>query len=184
MSRSPAVLPARLPAERLGERPHITVVGFALSAESVLWAVITVYTQSGGVRLTPKSGSSWHVKSLIYHGRRNKMIKTERGTTTMNGSLEELIKDYLIILAVFKEKMLAGTFTYIEDVEEVQVMLQEAADIPCDIINEHCLDADAVEVVYDAIKEICEDFRDYHADLLNGFDKDAEIRSTCESMEV
>nr|DAU75675.1 MAG TPA: hypothetical protein [Caudoviricetes sp.] len=112
------------------------------------------------------------------------MIKTERGTTTMNGSLEELIKDYLIILAVFKEKMLAGTFTYIEDVEEVQVMLQEAADIPCDIINEHCLDADAVEVVYDAIKEICEDFRDYHADLLNGFDKDAEIRSTCESMEV
>ena len=97
------------------------------------------------------------------------MIKTEKGaTTTMNGSLEELIKDYLIILAVFKEKMLAGTFTYIEDVEEIQVILQEAADIPCGIINEHCLDADAVEAVKDVIKEICEDFRDYHADLLRG----------------
>lgn len=86
----------------------------------------------------------------------------------MNGSLEELIKDYLIILAVFKEKMLAGTFTYIEDVEEMQVELQEAADIPCSIINEHCLDADAVEAVKDVIKEICEDFRDYHADPLRG----------------
>ena len=112
------------------------------------------------------------------------MIKTERGTTAMNGSLEELINDYLIILAVFKKKVLAGTLTYIEDVEEVQVELQEAADIPCGIINEHCLDADAVEAVKDVIKEICEDFRDCHADLPNGFDKDAEIRSTCESMEV
>lgn len=102
----------------------------------------------------------------------------------MNGSLEELIKDYLIILAVFKEKMLAGTFTCMEDVEEMQIVLQEAADIPCGIINEHCLDADAVEAVKDVIKEICEDFRDCHADLPNGFDKDAEIRSTCESMEV
>lgn len=90
------------------------------------------------------------------------MIKTERGTTTMNGSLEELIRDYLIILSVFKEKMLAGTFTYIEDVEEIQVILQEAADIPCGIINEHCLDADAVEAVKDVIKEICEDFREFH----------------------
>lgn len=96
------------------------------------------------------------------------MIKTEKGATTMNGSLEELIKDYLIILAVFKEKMLAGTFTYMEDVEEIQVMLQEAADISCGIINEHCLDADAVEAVKDVIKEICEDFRDYHADPLRG----------------
>lgn len=92
------------------------------------------------------------------------MIKTERGTTTMNGSLEELIKDYLIILAVFKEKMLAGTFTYMEDVEETQVMLQEAADISCGIINEHCLDAEAVEAVKDVIKEICEEFREFHAD--------------------
>ena len=92
------------------------------------------------------------------------MIKTERGTTTMNGSLEELIKDYLIILAVFKEKMLAGTFTYMEDVEEMQVVLQEAADISCGIINEHCLDADAVEAVKDVIKEICEEFREFHAD--------------------
>ena len=73
------------------------------------------------------------------------MIKTERGTTTMNGSLEELIKDYLIILSVFKEKLLAGTFTYMEDVEEMQV-----------------------EAVKDVIKEICEDFRDYHADPLRG----------------
>lgn len=86
----------------------------------------------------------------------------------MNGSLEELIKDYLIILSVFKEKMLAGTFTYMEDVEEIQVILQEAADIPCGIINEHCLGADAVEAVKDAIKEICEDFRDCHADPLRG----------------
>lgn len=89
------------------------------------------------------------------------MIKTERGTTTMNGSLEELIKDYLIILAVFKEKMLAGTFTCMEDVEEMQVELQEAADISCGIINEHCLDAEAVK---DVIKEICEEFRELHAD--------------------
>lgn len=96
------------------------------------------------------------------------MIKTERGTTTMNGSLEELIKDYLIILAVFKEKILAGTFTYMEDVEEIQVMLQEAADISCGIINEHCLDVEAIEAVKDVIKEICEDFRDYHADPLRG----------------
>lgn len=92
------------------------------------------------------------------------MIKTERGTTTMNGSLEELIKDYLIILAVFKEKMLAGTFTCMEDVEEMQVELQEAADISCGIINEHCLDAEAVEAVKDVIKEICEEFRELHAD--------------------
>lgn len=92
------------------------------------------------------------------------MIKTERGATTMNGSLEELIKDYLIILAVFKEKMLAGTFTYIEDVEEMQVELQEAADISCGIINEHCLDAEAVEAVKDVIREICKDFCDWHAD--------------------
>ena len=92
------------------------------------------------------------------------MIKTERGTTTMNGSLEELIKDYLIILAVFKEKMLAGTFTCMEDVEEMQVELQEAADISCGIINEHALDADAVEAVKDVIKEICEEFRELHAD--------------------
>lgn len=92
------------------------------------------------------------------------MIKTEKGATTMNGSLEELIKDYLIILAVFKEKMLAGTFTYMEDVEEMQVMLQEAADISCGIINEHCFDADAVEAVKDVIKEICEEFREFHAD--------------------
>lgn len=92
------------------------------------------------------------------------MIKTEKGATTMNGSLEELIKDYLIILAVFKEKMLAGTFTYMEDVEETQVMLQEAADISCGIINEHCLDAEAVEAVKDVIKEICEEFRELHAD--------------------
>lgn len=92
------------------------------------------------------------------------MIKTERGTTTINGSLEELIKDYLIILAVFKEKMLAGTFTYMEDVEEMQVILQEAADISCSIINEHCLDAEAVEAVKDVIKEICEEFREFHAD--------------------
>lgn len=82
----------------------------------------------------------------------------------MNGSLEELIKDYLIILAVFKEKMLAGTFTCMEDVEEMQVELQEAADISCGIINEHCLDADAVEAVKDVIKEICEEFREFHAD--------------------
>ena len=81
----------------------------------------------------------------------------------MNGSLEELIKDYLIILAVFKEKMLAGTFTYMEDVEETQVMLQEAADISCGIINEHGLDAEAVEAVKDVIKEICEEFREFHA---------------------
>lgn len=92
------------------------------------------------------------------------MIKTERGSTTMNGSLEELIKDYLIILAVFKEKMLAGTFTCMEDVEEMQVELQEAADIPCSIINEHCLDAEAVEAVKDVIKEICEEFREFYAD--------------------
>ena len=92
------------------------------------------------------------------------MIKTERGTTTMNGSLEELIKDYLIILAVFKEKMLAGTFTCMEDVEEMQVELQEAADISCGIINEHCLDAEAVEAVKDVIKEICEEFRELYAD--------------------
>lgn len=92
------------------------------------------------------------------------MIKTEKGATTMNGSLEELIKDYLIILAVFKEKMLAGTFTYMEDVEEMQVELQEAADISCGIINEHCLDAEAVEAVKDVIKEICEEFRELHAD--------------------
>lgn len=92
------------------------------------------------------------------------MIKTERGSTTMNGSLEELIKDYLIILAVFKEKMLAGTLTCMEDVEEMQVELQEAADISCDIINEHALDAEAVEAVKDVIREICEDFREYHAD--------------------
>ena len=92
------------------------------------------------------------------------MIKTEKGATTMNGSLEELIKDYLIILAVFKEKMLAGTFTCMEDVEEMQVELQEAADISCGIINEHCLDADAVEAVKDVIKEICEEFREFHAD--------------------
>lgn len=90
----------------------------------------------------------------------------------MNGSLEELINDYLIILAVFKEKMLAGTFTYMEDVEEIQVMLQEAADIPCGIINGRCLDADAVEAVKDVIKEICEDFRDYHADPLRGGSND------------
>lgn len=96
------------------------------------------------------------------------MIKTEKGATTMNGSLEELINDYLIILAVFKEKMLAGTFTCMEDVEEMQVELQEAADIPCGIINEHALDAEAVEVIRDVIKEICEDFRDYHADPLRG----------------
>lgn len=82
----------------------------------------------------------------------------------MNGSLEELIKDYLIILSVFKEKMLAGTFTYMEDVEEMQVVLQEAADIPCGIINEHCLDAEAIEAVKDVIKKICEDFREFHAD--------------------
>ena len=82
----------------------------------------------------------------------------------MNGSLEELIKDYLIILAVFKEKMLAGTFTYMEDVEETQVMLQEAADISCGIINEYCLDAEAIEAVKDVIKEICEEFRELHAD--------------------
>ena len=82
----------------------------------------------------------------------------------MNGSLEELIKDYLIILAVFKEKMLAGTFTCMEDVEEMQVELQEAADISCGIINEHALDADAVEAVKDVIKEICEEFRELHAD--------------------
>ena len=82
----------------------------------------------------------------------------------MNGSLEELIKDYLIILAVFKEKMLAGTFTYMEDVEEMQIALQEAADISCGIINEHCLDAEAVEEVKDVIKEICEEFRELHAD--------------------
>lgn len=100
------------------------------------------------------------------------MIKTEKGATTMNGSLEELIKDYLIILAVFKEKMLAGTFTYMEDVEEIQVMLQEAADISCGIINEHCLDAEAVEAVKDVIKEICEDFRDCHADPLRGGSND------------
>lgn len=100
------------------------------------------------------------------------MIKTEYGETIMNGSLEELINDYLIILAVFKKKVLAGTFTYMEDVEEMQVVLQEAADIPCDIINEHRLDADAVEAVYDAIKEICEDFRDYHADPLRGVRND------------
>nr|DAJ68263.1 MAG TPA: hypothetical protein [Caudoviricetes sp.] len=125
---------------------------------------MTVYTQYGGVSLTPKSGVGWHVKSLLYHGRRNKMIKTEKGATTMNGSLEELIKDYLIILAVFKEKMLAGTFTCMEDVEEMQVELQEAADISCGIINEHCLDADAVEAVKDVIKEICEEFREFHAD--------------------
>lgn len=100
------------------------------------------------------------------------MIKTEKGATTMNGSLEELIKDYLIILAVFKEKMLAGTFTYMEDVEEIQVMLQEAADISCGIINEHCLDAEAVEAVKDVIKEICEDFRDCHADPLRGGNND------------
>lgn len=92
------------------------------------------------------------------------MIKTERGTTTVNGSLEELIKDYLIILSVFKKKMLAGTFTCMEDVEEMQVELQEAADISCGIINEHCLDADAVEAVKDVIKEICEEFREFHAD--------------------
>ena len=92
------------------------------------------------------------------------MIKTERGTTTINGSLEELIKDYLIILAVFKEKMLAGTFTYMEDVEEMQVMLQEAADVSCGIINERCLDAEVVEAVKDVIKEICEEFREFHAD--------------------
>ena len=100
------------------------------------------------------------------------MIKTERGTTTMNGSLEELIKDYLIILSGFKEKLLAGTFTYMEDVEEMQVELQEAADIPCGVINEHALDADAVEAVKDVIKEICEDFRDYHADPLRGVSND------------
>lgn len=90
----------------------------------------------------------------------------------MNGSLEELIKDYLIILAVFKEKMLAGTFTCMEDVEEMQVELQEAADISCGIINEHRLDADAVEAVKDAIKEICEGFRDYQADPLRGGNND------------
>lgn len=82
----------------------------------------------------------------------------------MNGSLEELIKDYLIILAVFKEKMLAGTFTCMEDVEEMQVVLQEAADISCGIINERCLDAEAIEAVKDVIKEICEEFRELHAD--------------------
>lgn len=82
----------------------------------------------------------------------------------MNGSLEELIKDYLIILAVFKEKMLAGTFTCMEDVEEMQVELQEAADISCGIINELCLDAEAVEAVKDVIKEICEEFRELYAD--------------------
>ena len=92
------------------------------------------------------------------------MIKTERGATTMNGSLEELIKDYLIILAIFKEKMLAGTFTCMEDVEEMQVELQEAADIFCGIINERCLDAEAVEAVKDVIKEICEEFREVYAD--------------------
>lgn len=80
----------------------------------------------------------------------------------MNGSLEELIKDYLIILAVFKEKMLAGTFTCMEDVEEMQVELQEAADISCGIINERCLDAEAVEAVKDVIREICESFRAYN----------------------
>ena len=101
------------------------------------------------------------------------MIKTERGTTTtMNGSLEELIKDYLIILAKFKEKMLAGMLTCIEDVEEMQVELQEAADIACGIINEHRLDAEGVEMVKDVIREICEDFRDYHADLLRGGSND------------
>lgn len=100
------------------------------------------------------------------------MIKTEYGETIMDGSLEELIKDYLIILAVFKEKLLAGTFTYMEDVEEMQVVLQEAADIPCDIINEHCLDAVAVEAVKDVIKEICEEFRELHADPLRGVSND------------
>ena len=60
--------------------------------------------------------------------------------------------------------MLAGTFTCMEDVEEMQVELQEAADISCGIINEHCLDADAVEAVKDVIKEICEEFREFHAD--------------------
>lgn len=90
----------------------------------------------------------------------------------MNGSLEELIKDYLIILAVFKEKMLAGTFTCMEDVEEMQVELQEAADISCGIINERCLDAEAIEAVKDVIKEICEEFRDYQADPLRGGNND------------
>lgn len=80
----------------------------------------------------------------------------------MNGSLEELITDYLIILAVFKEKMLAGTFTRMEDVEEMQVELQEAADISCSIINEHCLDAEGVEMVKDVIRELCESFRAYN----------------------
>lgn len=86
----------------------------------------------------------------------------------MNGSLEEFIKDYLTILSAFKATILAGVFTYMEDVEEIQVILQEAADIPCGIINEHRLDVDAVEAVKDAIKKICEDFRDYHADPLRG----------------
>lgn len=100
------------------------------------------------------------------------MIKTERGSTTMNGSLEELIKDYLIILAVFKEKMLAGTLTHMEDVEEMQVELQEAADISCGVINEHALDAEAVEAVKGVIREICKDFRDWHADPLRGGSND------------
>ena len=90
------------------------------------------------------------------------MIKTEYGETIMNGSLEELIKDYLIILAVFKEKMLAGTLTCMEDVEEIQVELQEAADISCGVINEHCLDAEGVEMVKDVIRKLCESFRTYN----------------------
>ena len=107
--------------------------------------------------------------TIAENGRRKKMIKTERGTTTMNGSLEELIKEYLIILSVFKEKVLAGTFTCMEDVEEIQTVLQEAADISCSIINGRCLDA---EVTKGIIKEICEDFRDYQADPLRGGNND------------
>ena len=90
------------------------------------------------------------------------MIKTEYGETIMNGSLEELTKDYLIILAVFKEKLLADTFTCMEDVEEMQTELQEAADVPCDIINACGLDADAVDAARRIIKKTCESFKAYN----------------------
>lgn len=95
------------------------------------------------------------------------MIRTNYGETHMDGSLEELVADYLLISAAFKEKLLAGMFTHMEDVEEMMVEVQEAADVPCGIISACGLDADAVDAARHIIKKTCESFRAcYEADQL------------------
>nr|DAF77995.1 MAG TPA: hypothetical protein [Caudoviricetes sp.] len=92
------------------------------------------------------------------------MIKTERGTTTMNGSLGEIVMDYLVILATFKKRVLAGAFDYIEDVEQMQAVLQEAANVYRGVISEPALSAEDVNRVKDLIREVCEEFREVYAD--------------------